>query len=288
MSKQLSKLGQDLKERLWQVELGEGCYRVVHGIVGRPPTFRVWKHVEGVTARQKKKNLQVEVDRLYTAKLAEGYTETIEAHPRKPMLPRPWVAPDAAELAELEKQPEPVLTVDSRYPVAIQPRMEGVIGMLDGAGVRGKNGKIISSCEGFAKAFESLRMPGLLALDGVVYNHAYKDRISTLNGIIARPGNRLKELQFFVFDGVFEDDELTFRTRYKLLFDPKVGIISKLSIAHPNVRAAPTYVVRNRTEDEQAFQMCLTSGYSGMLYRPLLAWYTPGLTRNLRERLRKS
>ncbi len=258
---QLTKVGKDQKTYLWSIETGSKSHRVVYGVAGKEPTAKAWVH------EKSEADVTAKVAKMYEAKIKEGYAEDGVCHPLKLMQPRPWtpLAPDA-------------------YPVAIQPRMDGVPGLLTAESFKNRSGKAIGALEPLVKVFAGIRIPALLALDGVLYNHRYRLQMPAFHALIGQGGPKAVDVQFHVLDGVFDDDELPFRTRYKLLFDPEVGVVTKLAQKFPRIRVAPTYVVNNAAEDEAGFKMCLDAGYSGMLYRDLKGWYVAGQSKNLKER----
>jgi hypothetical protein len=111
-----------------------------------------------------------------------------------------------------------------------------------------------------------------------------KDRNAAFAEMMAGKKKAPAEVQFAVYDAVFEEDEVPFRMRHDILFNAKDGVIPRLQKKFPFLVPAPVYAARDIEEVDRIFWMFLKDGHAGAYYRDLEGWYIQKQTATFRER----
>lgn len=170
---------------------------------------------------------------------------------------------------------QPMLAVDApedlaeiRYPVLVQPKLNGVRACQDSSGLVSREGHRLSSPSGLAPVLAAL---GDCGLDGELYRHGLP--LEEISGAARTLGRPCDPLAFHVFD--LADGGAPFRERARRLLElPAAG---PLAIVPATWASGPAQV-------ETLYQDFLAAGYEGIILRDPDAPYAPGRCGSLLRR----
>lgn len=153
---------------------------------------------------------------------------------------------------------------DIEYPVAVQPKLDGIRCAATGSSLWTRTRKPIRSVPHIEHALERLAQhrPGMT--DGELYNHEYKSDFEKITTIVGQkkdvdPNHEI--VQYHIYD-------IPSNKVFKDRIEDLKALASRLSKNSPLV-IVPTFIVENDEELMEAFREFLEMGYEGAMIRDL-------------------
>lgn len=261
------------KTLTWRVEVEDGKYRTISGQVGGKLVTSEWTHC--TVKNQGKSNeifpdeqAWIEAQAEWDKKVKKGYSVDGQFDGKlRPMLAHPY-----------EDRPK---AINYPEPMHVQPKLDGIRALVSLGEMTSRNALPIKSCPHILQAATGIfaAFPDLVAIDGELYNHELKDDFDAISSLIttkkpdAAHWEKTKEqVQFYVFDAIFEDAEMTWE--WRRLHVEK--IVSWLQLHTEPFVLVPTYQVTSEKEAERCYDHFLDQGYEGMMYRNPKGTYLQG------------
>jgi len=256
----LFKVDSKGKIREWRMEIDGARYRTVAGLADGKQVTSEWKATEAKNvgrsnATTAEEQAVLEVEALYTKRLDGEYhtevTEVNEARFVKPMLAAKW-----------EDQKDKI-----KYPVFIQPKLDGIRCIANKAGLWSRTGKAIVAVPHIAEALVKFfnEHPDAI-LDGELYNHEYKDDFNSIISMVRKTKPSQADLdlsrekvEYHVYDIASVDSNFEYR---RISFNQAVTEIDS-----PCVVAVETAIVNNETEVDDLYGTFIGAGYEGGIIR---------------------
>jgi DNA ligase 1 len=242
----------------WEIETRGACYRTLFGQVGRTITTSEWtecngKNVGRANATSPSDQAELEAKALHTKKLKKDYTldKNVTAGQTSDLI-EGGILPMLAH--KFSEHGDKIV-----YPCFVQPKLDGHRCIAMPSGLWSRTRKPIT---GVPPILAELRIvPGLIPLDGELYNHDFRDEFEQLTHYIrqsqATPGHEC--VQYHVYDCV--QPKYSFRARLGYLRGLFAGIASQA------LRLVETREVNDEDELMLAFEDFLAQGYEGAVVR---------------------
>lgn len=254
--KTLYKRNTDGSIQTWSIERNGHLYRSVSGKLGGQMIRANWttaqpKNIGRANETSAEEQAIAEVEAHYRKKLEREYHLELEDIDKnryfKPMLAHKF---DAEKVT---------------YPVFSQPKLDGIRCIATRDGLKTRNGKPINSCPHVwaevQKVFEEF--PGVLMLDGELYNHELKDDFNSLVSFIRKdkPAEGVEGVvQFHIYD-LFADPQFTFAQRLAVV----VSAVPEGQYEH--LVRVPTSAILNSQDLDDLYGEYLEAGYEGQMVR---------------------
>lgn len=270
---ELFKAGSGKKKLTWKVEVEDGKYRTVSGQVGGKLVTSEWtvctaKNVGKTNEIFPDEQAWKEAEAEWTKKKKKGYSETGEFDGKlRPMLAHP-----------LDDHPK---VLQYPKPWHLQPKLDGIRGLLSLGELTSRNALPIASCPHIIQAAAGVfaAFQDLVALDGELYNHELRDDFDAISSLVTtkkptreHTDKTAEQVKFYLFDAIFEDDDLTWEWRRVKL----EKIATWLQLHTKPFVLVPTYQVTSEEEADRCYDHFLDNGYEGMMYRDPQGTYTQG------------
>lgn len=252
------------KLREWNIEVQEGKYRTIHGLVGGKLQTTEWTQVgETNVGRANHRNLleqaEFQADAQVKKQLEGGWKKSLEELQNREEV-------FTCMLAENFQDRKNNIT----FPVRVQPKLDGIRLNLDSKNLLSRNRKEFKSVPHleFLKDFCKTHN---CVLDGELYNHNLKHDFNKITSLVkkTKPTEQdLKEssevIQYWIYDVFFFDSpELTYEQRlskYQILLHP-------IQQNHSNVVIVPSIQACNFEEIDEIYGKYLEDGYEGIMVR---------------------
>ena len=266
--------------RQWYMELGrEGTdfyTRVVAGLQGGSVVESGWKlatpkNVGRANETTSEEQAKAEINSLYTKKQDKDYAYLLEEVDKVKMT-KPMLAHDYT------KNKDSVL-----YPLAAQPKLDGIRCLARADGLWTRTGKQITSCDHVFEALKRVfeKFPNVI-IDGELYNHDLKEDFNTITSLVRKQKQSPKDIetcsqlvQYHVYDIV---NQQVFEDRMVFLKD-----ISR-EVGNDVVHFVQTEIVPNAGVLDNLYGEWLQDGYEGQIIRSLSGLYAGNRSKNLLKR----
>lgn len=257
------------KTQLWYIERHGDSFRTVHGTLEGKKTTSAWtectgKNIGKTNETSPEDQAHLEVEALYRKKEAQGkYFRSVEE-----IDGLSYVSPMLAEKYEVKR---------AKFPVAVQPKLDGFRCIIKHDGMWTRTGKPIVSCPHIREELGFLfeEDPNLI-LDGELYNHYLRDEFEELASLIKQEKPTADDLeatrnhiQFHVYDcpslvGNYED---RYDYYMQILHNDHLESITQFTIPVSYFRCI------NEEDVEFIFNKFVDDGYEGAIVRNLDANY---------------
>lgn len=189
-TKTLYKTDQLGKIRIWTIEIDGNKYRTISGLLDGEKVTSNWTEVFGKNAGRSNETSDEEqaqrvASTLIRIRKEQGCSETLEDAGKgvkffQPMLASKWDA----------------VKSKVKYPVIVQPKLDGVRLICDISGMHSRHGKEIISAPHIRKALDKVfeENPDLI-LDGELYNHNLNDDFNKIISLIRKSKPTVEDLQ---------------------------------------------------------------------------------------------
>jgi DNA ligase-1 len=232
--------------RVWSMEQ-DGCrHRVISGSEGGSLTTSGWTTCAAKRGTTPETQAAAEIQSAYTKKLEKDYFRSIEDIDTV-LFTKPMLAQTYEKVS---------------FPVASQPKLDGMRCIARKDGLWSRTGKRITTVPHIAKALAPVfeKSPDLI-LDGEIYNHAMKDNFGELMSL-ARGGDPEGMLEYHIYDVVL--NEVSFERRFADVY--------KL-ISHPLLCIVDAHTVHSQGDLDRLNVQWLAEGYEGQMVRILARGY---------------
>lgn len=251
--------------QVWKQELGEdGSYRTIHGHQGGQLVVSEWTYCIPTNAGKKNERgpeaqAIFEVNANYKKKLERDY----------------HLSPDAIDTTKIF---EVMLANDYakqknklRFPVFVQPKLDGMRCIAKADGLWSRNGKPIISTPHVWEDFQTLlaQFPGLI-LDGELYNHEYKEDFNSIissakKTVDLTPENLAKSaevIEYHVYDIPSHSGDFHERVVYLLRV-----LSAFIGRKGTTIKLVPTFPADSHEEIDRHYGDFLALGYEGQIIR---------------------
>jgi len=250
------------KLREWTLEVQDGRYRTVHGLVGGKIQTTEWTQVEETNVgRANHRNLSeqalFEANAIITKQKEQGFRETIE------------------ELNDVEKGFDCMLALkweDRRdevlFPVYVQPKLDGIRLNVSESGFLSRNKKPFASIPHLSYLIDFCKSNGII-LDGELYNHTFKHDFNKITSLVKKTKPSQKDLedskeliQYWIYDAYFVNEQsLSFKERFEKISQ----LLKDFSISSHIL--VPTHLCSSVEEVDSFYGSFLDEGYEGQMVR---------------------
>lgn len=245
----------------WTIEVKNGAYRTHEGIVGGKITTSEWTQCPGKNIGKKNETTAEEqavkeAKSKHKKKADSGYHEDVskidEAKFFGPMLAHKW--DDYGD--------------DVKYPVFVQPKLDGMRCIVQLSGMFSRNGKPVLSAPHIHHALSTiLKKNPTLVFDGELYNHDLKDDFDRIMSL-AKQGKPTAEdlaaserdLQYWVYD-LFDS------ANPKRPYAERLKLLKELIGNSDCVRVIPNHQKHDRDGVSRMFEAFVSEGYEGAMTR---------------------
>jgi DNA ligase-1 len=254
------------KVQEWTIEIENDKYRAISGQSAGKKVISAWttckgKNIGKANATTGAEQATKEAEAKRRLKLEAEYRESVDDIDD----PTIWKVPMLADEFRNDKTKK---EVDIKYPVWVQPKLDGMRAIDEKEGVFSREGNpIVVAIHIHEELVVYLEK---IEFDGELYNHEYKDDFDALISI-AKKGKATPErlavakekLQYHVYD--IRDTTKIFSERYKILSE----VVAAITAANPNtmIRLVDTRKVENRKELDDYYEEKLAEGYEGIMIR---------------------
>ena len=271
------------KVRQWTIELDGDKYRTIAGekdgqlvtsewTVAKP--MNVGKANETSGERQAAREVQSEIKKKKEKNYVESMDNVDEQTYQSPMLAKSFDDYGA----------------DLAYPVASQPKLDGIRCTVGESDMLSRNAKPIVSCphilgaltKVYAKLKKQYPKLGNFRFDGELYNHKFKHNFNRICELVKRTKPTEDDIkasadlvEFWCYD-LFTEGDLTFEERS--------AIITKHLSDIPGVVVVPTAICEDNTALNAGYEAYMDKGYEGQIVRVLKSKYQFKRTKDLLKR----
>lgn len=245
----------------WTIYFGSYSYWTKYGRVGSTvvteseETVCVAKNIGKSNATNEADQAYLEAEAKWHKKLESGFYTDInkvgEAKFVEPML--------AKKYEDYEDK--------IKFPVFVQPKLDGIRCIITSRGMFTRNGKPIVSCPHLISSLAAVfnQFPDLV-LDGELYNHKFKDNFNKICSLVkkTKPSKQdIKEseefVQYWIYDAVIPN----------AIFFTRMVAVETIFTKNPNpfVVTVPTYECRNKKATDELYAEFLELGYEGQMVR---------------------
>lgn len=271
------------KVQEWEIVVVDDSFHTISGQVGgklttSKPTKCTGKNSGKSNATTPEEQALAEARAKWTKKKDEGYTESAEDVDTavdgviKPMLAQPW---------------DDVIGTkhDVTYPCISQPKLDGVRCIVTREAMMSRKWKPIVACPHILASLKKLfdENPGLLALDGELYNHKFHDEFHEIISLVRKTkpseedlAESKKWIEYHVYDVIFKTEQHSNLARDLWRHDNLKG--------YDGVVVVPSEYVQNQTELDAEYERLMTAGYEGQMIRRISAKYENKRSFNLLKR----
>lgn len=254
------------KIREWSIEIENGRYRTIHGVVGGKLQTTEWtqvkeKNIGRANHRDLLEQAKFEAEALIKKQTDQGWKSSIEelnstSKDFDCMLAQKW-----------EDRKDEVT-----YPLFSNPKLDGVRLNVTSTKLLSRNKKeflSVSHLNGLKDYCKKYNM----ILDGELYNHQFKDDFNSIVSIVKKTKPTQEDLekskkfmQYWVYDVYFIDDpDMVFLQRHSKL----LSIFKKENIflSFPCVRILPLQRIESPVQLNDYYEKYLDQGYEGQIIR---------------------
>ena len=255
----------DSKDRLrqWTIEIEEGKYRTVHGIVGGKLQTTEWTQVtEKNIGKANYKDLfeqaKAEAQALVVKQWEKGWRQSINVLNQN----RNTFTFDCMLAQNYNDRKDEI-----QFPVYSQPKLDGIrLNVSDK--LLSRNKKQFVSIPHLDYLIDFCQKHNLI-LDGELYNHSFKNDFNKITSIVKKTKPSIEDLkesekyiQYWVYDVFFKDSpELNFEERINKL-------LTLLNIIKTsNIVIVSSLKITNQEELDSAYGEYLEDGFEGQMVR---------------------
>jgi DNA ligase 1 len=257
----LYKLDSTGNVREWRMEIEGNFYRTVSGVQGGKHVTSEWKeafakNIGKANATTDEEQAIAEVDAIYTKRLDRDYHADVKTlkTPKyfKPMLADKWE--DRKDRIE--------------YPVAVQPKLDGVRAIVKQDGIWTRQGKRLNAMPHIENELAPLfeKYPHMI-LDGELYNHELRDDFNKIISLVRKSKPTEDDLaasretvQFHVYDTGHNQD-LPY-------FERGMGLAHFIELNEPKyVVLTHTDFAESEEEVDNLFGAYIEQGFEGGIIR---------------------
>lgn len=254
------------KLREWSIEIREGRYRTIHGVVDGKLQTTEWTQVEEKNlGRSNHRDLveqaKFEAEALIKKQIEQGWKTSIEELNSTPkdfecMLAQKW-----------EDRKDEV-----SYPIHCSPKLDGVRLNVSSTKLLSRNKKEFVSITHLNPLKDYCKKYNMI-LDGELYNHQFKSDFNSIISIVKKTKptkddleKSKKLIQYWIYDAYFLDNpEMPFLQRYSKL----LSIFKKEEFfsIFPFVKILSIQRIEEITELNRYYEKYLEQGYEGQMIR---------------------
>ena len=259
---ELYKLDSKGNVRVWRMEAKGDKYRTIAGLRDGKQVTSTWKiatpkNVGKVNGTTGEEQAIAEVEAQYKKKLEREYSETLNDVGNltylKPMLAIKW-----------EDTKDKI-----KYPVFIQPKLDGIRCIIDRYGAKSRSGKPIVAIPHILKALEPIfRDFPTAVFDGELYTHELKDDFNKIISLVRKTKPTEDDLiecmsiiEYHVYD-IPSASDMRFQDRY----DEYHNLIDGYNIDN-FIKLVPTKFAACEIDVDEFHGTFLTLGYEGSIIR---------------------
>lgn len=252
------------KLREWSVEVEEGRYRTIHGLVGGKLQTTKWTEVsETNVGRSNHRDLKAqaifEADALVKKQIEQGWRTEPSLLDQKSfdcMLAQKW-----------EDRMDEV-----SYPLYSSSKLDGIRLNITKDKLLSRNKKEFVSVPHLNPLKEYCKQFNMV-LDGELYNHQFKDDFNAITSIVKKTKptkedleKSAKVMQYWVYDAYFLDEpDMVFSERYNRIFS--LFKKEKFFLSLPFVKILPITKIESLKELNKYYEQYLEQGYEGQMIR---------------------
>jgi len=259
--------------QIWFYEVEGNKYRTNEGQIGGAKTCSSWTICQGKNIGRSNETTPeqqafLEAEAKYNHKLARGYFENL-ADIDKVQFVKPMLA------HKLEDRKSKV-----KFPVAMQPKLDGMRCIATITGLTSREGKPIVSVPHINKALEPFfeTHPDVV-LDGELYNHELKEDFNKIISFVKKTKPTQKDfdlsaeyIEYHVYDCILPVDH-GFKKRSQQLYE--------FDLPKCCVKVETLYYVTDWDDVEAQHQLFVQDGYEGSMLRNLNSLYQNKRTHDL-------
>lgn len=261
--------------RHWWIEQDEDKYRTNSGLVDGATvtsTYRVCKprNVGKVNETTGKTQCDAVIASTYEKRTYNNrYVESIDRVDEAQLYISPMLAGKYKEGGK------------TQFPVASQPKLDGIRCICRPDGMWTRNGKpLVSSPHIHTVLMEVFRQnPGII-FDGELYNHDLKEDFEKIVSLVRKMKldydqavECRNKVQYHVYDLIDENDEsMSFDQRRSKLKSLVEALDAELGDSNP-VKLVPTHICVNQDELDEKYVEYLSDGYEGQMVRSIDSVY---------------
>lgn len=276
----LYKIDTKGKTRVWWMESTDTSYRTCSGINGGKIVVSGWrtpeqKNVGRSNETSVSEQVLSEVRSAYDQQTAQGgYTAGTPARSSR------YFEPMLAKKYEAKKVV---------FPIASQPKLDGIRCIVTQNGMASRNGKPIVSSPHILYALEDFfqEYPDVI-LDGELYNHDFKDNFEKIVSLARKMKPNIddfaeaaKHVQFHVYDMVdTRSPNMSFIDRATCISNWFV----RDYLTHPVIQPVNTVVADCHDQLDSTYSKYLADGFEGQMLRVLDSPYENKRSKNLVKR----
>lgn len=244
--------------RVWWAEVKDGSYRYHSGQLNGKITTSLWtlcdyKNIGKKNELKPAEQAHKEVQAMYTKKKKRsGYHDSMDDvdNPER-------IKPMLAHKFEDHKH-------KLKYPVYIQPKLDGIRCLATPEGLFSRRGERIASCPHIEQAIMPFVKKYGFYFDGELYNHELKDDFNEIQSLVTRKHIDEKQelkieryVQYHIYDIVLAKP---FKERSQFLMKMEEYVKPPLVIVPTHRISEPEYL-------DDAYEEFLTDGYEGQMVR---------------------
>lgn len=175
------------------------------------------------------------------------------------------------------------------FPLYSQPKLDGLRCIITREGAWSRNWKRFVTLGHIQKLLAPLfeKYPNIVAFDGEVYNHDYKDDFNTIVSLVKQPKATEDDLrraeasiQYYIYDYVDRDAKVPFIDRSRQLLD----FLNDVPDNWDELRFVETSLCNNQEELDDLMGRYIEDGYEGQMLRFMDSPYEHKRTNKLLKR----
>lgn len=286
MNETLFKVNNRGQLQSWTIEVEGDKFRTTEGLVGGAQTTSKWtvakaKNVGRANSTSPEEQAILEAAAKFQKQIDKGYRTTAEdarsVDEFSPMLAHKW--DDHGAKCE--------------FPVASQPKLDGIRCVAKKDGLKTRNGKPITSCPHIEEALRPIfeQYPDAI-FDGELYNHDLKEDFNKIISLVRKTKSTeadieeaRKVVQYHIYDFLplgSKSCRFSFDTRHEML-QQLFFRSSNLRIAD-SLRHVDTVFLDNQERIDKVYGEYLNEGYEGQMIRVINSPYEQKRSKGLLKR----